>query len=87
MIDEFKEQGSGANQEQEGKVEEQKSQDALIFKNLFAKQVFYLGREVPREPLEFVIRCFGGRVGWEGEGSPFNEDDNVLFFLFLSLFI
>ena len=37
--------------------------------------VFYMGREVPREQLLLVIRSFGGQVGWEGEESPFKEDD------------
>ena len=35
--------------------------------------VFFLGREVPREQLLFVIRSFGGEAAWDGEGSPFAE--------------
>lgn len=40
--------------------------------------MFYLGREVPREQLLVVIRSFGGKVGWEGEGSPLKEDDESI---------
>ncbi|KAJ2890878.1 mRNA-binding ribosome synthesis protein nop7, partial [Coemansia aciculifera] len=48
---------------------------------LFAKQVFFLSREVPRYSLEFVIRAFGGRLGWDqtsGGGSPYAENDNSI---------
>ncbi|GAA6025633.1 hypothetical protein JCM10207_003320 [Rhodosporidiobolus poonsookiae] len=46
--------------------------------DLFAPYYFYLSREVTRPTLEFVIRSFGGRVGWDavlGAGSPYKEDD------------
>ncbi|GAA5849320.1 hypothetical protein JCM8547_006513 [Rhodosporidiobolus lusitaniae] len=46
--------------------------------DLFAPYFFYLSREVTRPTLEFVIRSFGGRVGWDavlGAGSPYKEDD------------
>ncbi|KAL7986710.1 hypothetical protein Chor_012993 [Crotalus horridus] len=34
-------------------------------KKLFEGLQFFLNREVPREPLAFVIRCFGGKVSWD----------------------
>ncbi|GAA5930209.1 mRNA-binding ribosome synthesis protein NOP7 [Sporobolomyces koalae] len=46
--------------------------------DLFAPYYFYISREVTRPTLEFVIRSFGGRVGWDpvlGAGSPYKEDD------------
>eukprot|EP00898_Chlorokybus_atmophyticus_P005915 jgi/Chlat1/6324/Chrsp44S05895 len=45
---------------------------------LFSGLVFFLAREVPREALLFVIRAFGGTVGWQGEGSPFDESDTSI---------
>ncbi|KAJ1796673.1 mRNA-binding ribosome synthesis protein nop7 [Coemansia sp. RSA 2399] len=48
---------------------------------LFGKQVFFLSREVPRYSLEFVIRAFGGRLGWDqssGGGSPYAENDSAI---------
>jgi pescadillo protein len=45
---------------------------------LFSGLVFWLSRETPRNLLEFVIKSFGGKVGWPatmGSGSPFNEDE------------
>lgn len=45
---------------------------------LFTGYFFYLSREVTRPTLEFVIRSFGGQVGWDavlGAGSPFLEND------------
>ena len=55
-----------------------KSQDDKKFSSLFLGCKFYLNREVPRYALEFVIRSFGGRVGWDdtvGSASPFKVDD------------
>eukprot|EP00891_Asterochloris_glomerata_P002339 jgi/Astpho2/2339/Aster-05605 len=49
--------------------------DALLCECLFRGLVFFLGREVPQEPLLFVIRAFGGTVAWDGEGSPLREAD------------
>jgi len=45
---------------------------------LFAKHTFYLSRETPRQPLEFILRSFGcKRIGWDavlGDGS-YTESD------------
>lgn len=49
-----------------------------ICRHLFNKVVVFIAREVPREPLMFVIRSFGGTVGWEGEGSPIQEHDESI---------
>ncbi|KAL7620215.1 mRNA-binding ribosome synthesis protein nop7 [Parahypoxylon ruwenzoriense] len=48
--------------------------------SLFANCTFYLSRETPRQPLEFMLRAFGcKRVGWDsvlGEGAyTTNERD------------
>jgi pescadillo protein len=42
---------------------------------LLSNAKVFLSREVPREIFEFVLRCVGARVGWEGEFSPFAEND------------
>ncbi|KAM0786566.1 hypothetical protein ACM66B_002022 [Microbotryomycetes sp. NB124-2] len=45
---------------------------------LFQGYYFFLSREVTRPTLEFVIRSFGGQVGWDailGAGSPYDEND------------
>ncbi|KAI8324330.1 hypothetical protein GQ54DRAFT_256668 [Martensiomyces pterosporus] len=56
--------------------------DSSAIENLlFGKQVFFLSREVPRYSLEFVIRAFGGRLGWHsssGGGSPYSENDDAI---------
>jgi len=49
--------------------------------NLFEGLKFFLNREVPRESLVFVIRCFGGSVSWDKSlyvGSTFDEDDQSI---------
>ncbi|XP_078083543.1 pescadillo [Mustelus asterias] len=46
--------------------ERQKEQQMLEKqKKLFEGMKFFLNREVPRESLAFVIRCFGGKVSWD----------------------
>lgn len=46
--------------------------------SLFTSYTFFLSRETPRTIFEFLIRSFGGKVGWpasSGNGSPLDEDD------------
>lgn len=50
---------------------------------LFASFSFFLSRETPRQPLEFILRAFGcKRVGWDavlGDGaSTHNENDTSI---------
>lgn len=50
-------------------------------KNLFQGLKFFVNREVPREPLVFTIRCFGGKVSWDKNcfvGATFDEDDETI---------
>ena len=42
---------------------------------LLSNSKVFLSREVPRDLFEFILRCMGARVGWEGEYSPFPEND------------
>jgi len=50
-----------------------KEQEA--YEGLFSEYHFWIGREVPRESLEFVIKSFGGRVSWDGHGKE--EDEKI----------
>eukprot|EP00188_Purpureofilum_apyrenoidigerum_P000953 Plantae.Rhodophyta-Purpureofilum_apyrenoidigerum.ctg14837.p1 GENE.Plantae.Rhodophyta-Purpureofilum_apyrenoidigerum.ctg14837~~Plantae.Rhodophyta-Purpureofilum_apyrenoidigerum.ctg14837.p1 ORF type:complete len:597 (-),score=146.88 Plantae.Rhodophyta-Purpureofilum_apyrenoidigerum.ctg14837:43-1833(-) len=43
-------------------------------RQMFANLVVFLGRETPVSSLRFVLKSFGAKVGWEGEGSPFASD-------------
>lgn len=50
-------------------------------KNLFKGLHIFINREVPREPLVFIIRCFGGKVSWDKSifiGATFDEDDECI---------
>lgn len=75
--------------EEEGAAEEE--EESLMIKtfgtsskpsqesvSLFKDCKIFLSREVPRSSLEFVIKSFGGVVGWEGMGSPFSANDEVI---------
>merc|ERR1712098_374472 len=49
--------------------------------NLFKGLKFFLGREVPREPLVFMIRAVGGEVSWDssvGVGATFPQSDSTI---------
>ncbi|TFY66885.1 hypothetical protein EVG20_g4196 [Dentipellis fragilis] len=48
---------------------------------LFAPYTFWLSRETSRPIFEFLVRSFGGRIGWpvsSGGGSPIDEDDESI---------
>ncbi|KAJ8322693.1 mRNA-binding ribosome synthesis protein nop7 [Batrachochytrium dendrobatidis] len=48
---------------------------------LFSSCVFWLPREVSRNSLEFIIKSFGGKVGWDassGSGSPYQISDSCI---------
>lgn len=48
---------------------------------LFKPYTFFISRETSRQLFEFLIRSFGGRVGWpatSGSGSPFDETDESI---------
>ncbi|RPD63039.1 hypothetical protein L227DRAFT_543798 [Lentinus tigrinus ALCF2SS1-6] len=48
---------------------------------LFAPYTFWLSRETSRPIFEFIVRSFGGRIGWpatSGSGSPFDESDESI---------
>ncbi|CAH8361140.1 unnamed protein product [Eruca vesicaria subsp. sativa] len=58
--------------------EVEEDEETRTCKSLFKDLKFFLSREVPRESLLFVLPAFGGIVSWEGEGAPFNEDDDSI---------
>lgn len=50
-------------------------------KTLFKGLKFFLNREVPREPLVFILRSFGGEVSWDKllfVGATFDENDETI---------
>ncbi|KAM8797515.1 pescadillo homolog [Eudromia elegans] len=77
-MDEFPVEGETAEQMDAKK----KEQEALEkHKKLFEGLRFFLNREVPREPLAFVIRCFGGQVSWDKSlciGATYDVSDPTI---------
>ncbi|KAI8609598.1 Pescadillo N-terminus-domain-containing protein [Chytriomyces sp. MP71] len=60
------------------KINAEASANSGANQKLFGNCVFFLSREVPRNSLEFVIKAFGGRVGWpatSGAGASVAETD------------
>lgn len=58
--------------------ENEDDQDTKECRRLFKNMKFFLGREVPRESLLFVIPAFGGVVSWDGEAAPYKESDQSI---------
>lgn len=60
---------------------QEESKREVRLRTLFRGLKFFINREVPREPLVFVIRCFGGEVSWQGDlfpGATFPETDETI---------
>ncbi len=52
-----------------------------ISTNLFSSCTFFLSRETSRPIFEFLVRSFGGRIGWEdssGSGSPYSSSEDSI---------
>jgi pescadillo protein len=67
----------------ESKLEAAREEAANVKKLqiLFKGKKFFLGREIPREPLVFMVRAFGGEVSWDftaAPGSTFQADDSTI---------
>lgn len=65
------------------KIKKMKEEAAATrkLKKLFQGLKFFINREVPREPLVFIIRCFGGKVSWDRTlfaGATFDESDETI---------
>ncbi|XP_077153373.1 pescadillo homolog isoform X2 [Ranitomeya variabilis] len=74
-IDEFPADGETSSLQDEQKKQQQAEEKQ---KSLFVGLKFFLNREVPREALAFVIRCFGGQVSWDSSvciGSTYDSSD------------
>ncbi|KAK9707050.1 hypothetical protein RND81_07G169500 [Saponaria officinalis] len=63
---------------EETEVADDVDEETRECRSLFKNMSFFLSREVPREPLLFVITAFGGMVSWEGDGSPLDEADQSI---------
>nr|XP_046243281.1 pescadillo [Scatophagus argus] len=77
-LDQFPVEGEDM-EKMEAREKEQKQQEAQ--KKLFEGLKFFINREVPRESLAFVIRCFGGEVSWDKSvciGSTYEVTDETI---------
>ncbi|XP_022109503.1 pescadillo homolog [Acanthaster planci] len=73
---------AGGSLESEAIREARAEQDKEAkFKKLFEGCKFFLSREVPREMLTFLIRCFGGQVSWDKTlfiGATYDASDESI---------
>lgn len=77
-LDQFPVEGEDM-EKMEAREKEQIQQEAQ--KKIFEGLKFFLNREVPRESLAFVIRCFGGEVSWDKSvcmGSTYDVTDETI---------
>ncbi|XP_076160552.1 pescadillo homolog isoform X2 [Ptiloglossa arizonensis] len=76
-IDQFANEGDASKLE-ESRIEAEK---VTKLKTLFKDLKIFLNREVPREPLVFILRCFGAEVSWDKllfTGATFQENDETI---------
>ncbi|XP_017788096.1 PREDICTED: pescadillo homolog, partial [Habropoda laboriosa] len=76
-MDQFTNEGDAQKLEEARKEAEKVKKLKTLFKGL---KVF-LNREVPREPLVFILRCFGAEVSWDKllfVGATFDENDETI---------
>ncbi|XP_053986910.1 pescadillo homolog [Hylaeus volcanicus] len=76
-MDQFTNEGDVTKLE-EARIEVEKVKK---LKTLFKGLKVFLNREVPREPLVFVLRCFGAEVSWDKLlfiGATFDESDETI---------
>ena len=76
-MDQFTNDGDATKLE-EARLEAEKVKK---LKTLFKGLKVFLNREVPREPLVFVLRCFGAEVSWDKllfVGATFDESDETI---------
>ncbi|RVE47980.1 hypothetical protein evm_007388 [Chilo suppressalis] len=77
-MDIFQTEGEDPQKLEEAKQEAEKVKK---LKTMFNGLKFYINREVPREPLVFIIRSFGGEVSWDKDlfvGATFDESDESI---------
>ncbi|CAG9114566.1 unnamed protein product [Plutella xylostella] len=77
-IDVFPTEDNDEQKLEEAKLEAEKVKK---LKTMFKGLKFFINREVPREPLVFLIRCFGGEVSWDKDhfvGATFDESDESI---------
>ncbi|XP_032435232.1 pescadillo [Xiphophorus hellerii] len=77
-LDEFPDEGEDM-EKMEAREKEQKQLETQ--KKIFEGLKFFINREVPRESLAFVIRCFGGQVSWDKSvciGSTYDVTDETI---------
>ncbi|XP_072289083.1 pescadillo [Eucyclogobius newberryi] len=78
QLDQFPAEGEDM-ENMEAREKELKLEERV--KKLFEGLKFFLNREVPRESLAFVIRCFGGEVSWDKSvciGSTYEVSDEAI---------
>ena len=70
--------GEGSEKMEAAKREAEQIKNLQTF---FKGLKFFLGREIPREPLVFMIRAFGGEASWDATvapGSTYEIDDKSI---------
>lgn len=71
----------GENESEQIKQMKEKAAEERKLKNLCKGLKIFINREVPREPLVFLIRCLGGKVSWDKTlfaGATFDETDETI---------
>lgn len=71
----------GEGESEQIKQLKEKAAEERKLRSLFKNLKIFINREVPREPLVFLIRCLGGKVSWDKTlfaGATFDETDESI---------
>lgn len=72
---------AGDDESEKIKKLKEESQEVRKLRTLFKGLKFFVNREVPREPVIFIIRSLGGKVSWDKNlftGATFDENDETI---------
>jgi len=61
---------TGAEETDKMEAARKEAEQIKKLQTLFKGLKFFLGREIPKEPLVFMIRAFGGQVSWDNTAAP-----------------
>lgn len=80
QLDKFTNEEGSQEEDVDQKAREEAEKEKK-FQTLFQGKKFFISREVPRDSLVFIVKCYGGDVSWDeivGIGSSYQASDEQI---------